>query len=414
MRLFYRLLFFWLGFMGLVACGEVDTITPTAVTLPAMVTSAPTLPPTATTAATPLAPTIPPDVTSPATLTPIATTAPTEPPPVVAIPTVEGALLDPGFQMQKFADLYRPTSLAFDSNGRLYATSVDGTIHVFVDNNGDGTADINSVLSSGFNVPLGITIQPGTGDIYVSSNSKISIVRDFDGDLVADEAVNFAHDLPYGRHQNDNLKFGPDGLLYISIGSTCDACAEANPMSASIVRYDTTNGQSEIYATGLRNPYDLAFEPQTGALFATDNGRDDLGLDAPGEELNLIVQGGNYGWPTCWDEAQGTDCAGMLTAVAFFEPHSSANSLDFYSGSQFPAAYQNNAFVGITGSWLKDDVQTGIRRVVLHKVGDSYQSEVYWFARWPGRPLGLIQGPDGALYVGDYDQNAIYRISYVH
>ena len=126
-----------------------------------------------------------------------------------------------------------------------------------------------------------------------------------------------------------------------------------------------------------------------------------------------ITIGGNYGWPNCWNEGEGSDCAGTQTAVAFFEPHSSANGLDFYAGDQFPAEYQNNAFVAIFGTFLTDGVQTGIARVQLTPDGNSYQSTVSWFAQWPdGRSLPLIVGPDGALYVGDYINSAIYRISY--
>jgi glucose/arabinose dehydrogenase len=135
-------------------------------------------------------------------------------------------------------------------------------------------------------------------------------------------------------------------------------------------------------------------------------------LGSPFEELNHIVTGGDYGWPNCWNEGEGSDCTGTETAVAFFEPHSSANGLDFYTGSQFPAEYQNNAFVAIFGTFLADGVATGIARVQLTPDGDSYQSTVSWFAQWPdGRPLPLIMGPDGALYVGDYINSVIYRIS---
>lgn len=330
-----------------------------------------------------------------------------------AIIDVPGASVPEGFSFVKYADIFRPTALAFDANGRLYATSVDGTIHVFSDTDQNGRADEDVTFSSGFNTPLGITVHEPTGDVYVSSNTKISVLRDVDGDLVADEVANFVNDLPVGLHQNDNLKFGPDGLLYIGVGSTCDVCYEDDPRSATIMRFDINTQQGEVFATGLRNPYDLAFHPLTGALFATDNGRDDLGLEVPREELNHIVQGSNYGWPDCWDDGQGSGCTGTETAVSFFESHASANSIDFYTGNRFPANYRYSAYVAVFGSWLKDDVKTGVVRVILTPNGDSYTSQQVWFATWPGAmPLGLIEGPDGALYVGDFINGGIYRISY--
>ncbi|MFQ5419338.1 MAG: PQQ-dependent sugar dehydrogenase [Anaerolineae bacterium] len=354
----------------------------------------------------------------PPTATPTATPTNTPRPTPVAVVEVAGASLPPGFSFVKFADFVRPTSLTADADGRIYATSQDGSIGVFEDVDGDGRADVDHLFSSGFYIPLGITIRPGTNDVWVSSNSKISILRDTDSDFVADEAVNFVNGLPVGLHQNDNLKFGPDGMLYMGVGSTCDACAEADSRSATIMRFDPETGEGEVFATGMRNPYDLAFHPFTGDLLATDNGRDGLGMDAPGEELNHIIQGGDYGFPDCWDDGQGPGCDGTITAIAFFEPHASADSLDFYTGDKFPPPYLPEGtavslFVGVFGSWLKTEAETGIAHVRLTPDGDSYQTEVAWFAQWPGgMPLGLIVGTDGALYVGDYINDAIYRISY--
>ena len=162
----------------------------------------------------------------------------------------------------------------------------------------------------------------------------------------------------------------------------------------------------------MRNPYDIAFRPGSGELFATDNGRDDLGMDMPFEELNHIVQGGDYGYPNCWNEQNQPGCESTTPAIAFFEAHSSADGLDFYRGQNFPIEFRGNAFVTIFGSWLKSGVQTGIQRVVLSPDGKS--SETSWFVRFPTgvMPLPIIFGPDGALYVGDYINGVIYRISY--
>lgn len=409
------LLLLWVG----MACGLPTTSTSVQTEIPPPIESSATSPPAAT---------IPPATATalPPTETALPTTAPTDTSPT-ATPTQEpipeavielaGAELPPGFSIVQFATLYRPTALAFDPNTdsvRLYAASADGSIHVLADNNGDGRADNNIIFAEGFSWPLGITIQPGSGDVYVSSNTLISVLRDFDGDFVADEVSPFVENLPVGRHQNDNLKFGPDELLYIGIGSTCDACYEEDPRSATIMRFDVTTGIGEVFATGMRNPYDLAFHPETGDLFATDNGRDDLGDDLPHEELNHIVEGGDYGFPDCWSDLQGPGCAGTIEAVALFRAHSSANSIDFYTGDRFPAEYHQRAFVLLFGSWLVDGIPTGIIQVDLTRDGDRYTAETDWFARFPDgiNPLGLISGPDGALYVGDYINDAIYRISY--
>lgn len=346
-----------------------------------------------------------------ATSTEIPTAIPTVP---SAIIELDGAELPPGFSIIKFADIYRPTAFAFDNLGRLYVTSTDSNVYLLNDNNNDGRADSQTTFAAGYYLPLGITVRASTGDVYVSHQGGITVLSDTDGDGKADTTRVLVENLPTDLHQNDNLKFGPDGWLYMGLGSTCDACPESNPKSATILRFNVDTGASEVYATGLRNPYDIAFHPSTGDLFSTDNGRDDLGMDAPFEELNHIIQGGNYGWPTCWNAQDQPGCENTIPPVAFFESHSSADGLDFYYGDRFPAEYRNNAFVSIFGSWLKPNVQTGIQRVVLNSDGGKYTGTPSWFVRFPAgvMPLPLLFGPNGALYVGDYINNIIYRISY--
>jgi glucose/arabinose dehydrogenase len=331
-----------------------------------------------------------------------------------SINELPGAELPPGFSLLKFAAVERPTGFAFDVRGRMYVTSQNGNIYLLQDQDGDGRADPPTVFSSGYEFPLGVAVHDPSGDIYVSHLGQISILRDTDGDGRAQGVQLFAGGFPYDKHQNDNLEFGPDGRLYMGLGSTCDACQDPDPRSAAILRFDINSAQSEVFATGMRNPYDIAFHPLTGELFATDNGRDDLGMEAPFEELNHIIQGGDYGYPDCWNEQDQPGCENSIPAIAFFEAHSSANSLDFPRGENFPSEYRENLFVTIFGSWLKSGVQTGIQRVVLTRAGESYEGQAEWFIRFPegAMPLPLLFGPDGALYVGDYTNNAIYRISW--
>lgn len=352
---------------------------------------------------------------TPTILPPTSTEAPTSIPTIPdSIVELNGAEVQPGFSLIKFADLYRPTAFTFDAQGRMYVTSQDGNVYILSDDNQDGHADSRFTFATGFYFPLGVTVHKSTGDVYVSHQGKITLLRDTNNDNRSDVQKVFADNLPFELHQNDNLKFGPDGWLYIGVGSACNACNDPDPRSASILRFNIDTGESEIYATGLRNPFDIAFYPPTGELFATDNGRDDLGMDAPFEELNHIVQGGNYGYPDCWNEQDMPDCENSIPAVAFFESHSSANGLDFYIGEKFPAEYRNNAFVSIFGSWLKPNVQTGISRVILAPNGSTYKGETSWFVRFPAgvMPLPLLFGSDDALYIGDYINDAIYRISY--
>ena len=338
--------------------------------------------------------------------------------PVASVPvsTVEldGAELQPGFSLIKFADLYHPTAFAFDSQGSMYVTSQDGNVYLLQDNDQDGRADSRVTFSSGYYFPLGVTVHSETGDVYVSHQGKITVLSDTDDDGKADVQELLVDDLPFDVHMNNNLKFGPDGWLYVGVGSACKSCDDTDPRSATIMRFNLDSGRGEVYAKGLRNAFDIAFHPETRDLFATDNGRDDLGMEVPFEELNHIIKNGDYGYPDCWNEQDTPGCEDTIPAVAFFEAHSSANGLDFYSGETFPAEYRGNAFVSIFGSWLKPNVQTGIQRIVLISSGTTYTSKTSWFVRFPAgvMPLPLLFGPDDVLYVGDYVNDAIYRISY--
>lgn len=393
-----------------------DPVVEPVATEPAAVDTDTPVPPIAAATNTPVPPPTAPPLPTSTPLPPTAVPVPTVPSEVLI--EVDNVELPPGFSMTKFTTAQRPVALTFDKAGYLWTTHQFGEIYVQKDTTGDGRADFRQQFSFGFDWPNGIAIHPDSGDIYVSQKGKISILRDFDGDFVADEVVNFIDGLPFGLHHGNSLIFADDGWLYMGLGSTCDACDEVDERSATIMRFNTDTGESEIYATGLRNPFDLAFHPETGAMFATDNGRDDLGDTMPREELNHIVKGFDYGWPNCWDAGLGDDCAGTKQAVGYFQAHSSTNALQFYTADQFPTEYHNILFATVFGSWFVPDIiQQGIQQITITPDGGSYSAETEWFMQWDGWMVGIALGPDGALYFGDYnisdpEAGAIYRISY--
>ncbi len=428
-------LFLLLLSLLLVACQGNET-TPTEVVAPPETTAATELPPatalpTLTSAVIVTEQTEPttdaPPTDAPPTDTPLpptevpppptATTAPDPAPPTEVIIEMDGAQLPPGFSVIEYAALPRPTGLTFDDQGRLWATNHVGEIWVFDDADDDGRADFEQQYAFGFIVPVGIAVHPDNGDVYISQEGKITIARDTNGDLSADQYESIVSDLPFGLHKNNNLKFGPDGMLYMGVGSTCNECVEVDARSATVMRFDTTTGAGEVIATGLRNVYDIAFHPTTGQLFATENGRDDLGQNQPPEELNLIVEGADYGWPDCWGTGGGSNCEGTAAPTANFEAHSSINGVTFYTGDRFPRLYRGDLYTSNFGSW-QYPLQMGIQRVELTDNGNGgFTANTSWFLRADQNLLPLIEGPDGALYFGTYDINdpsigAIYRISY--
>jgi glucose/arabinose dehydrogenase len=271
----------------------------------------------------------------------------------------------PGFDWNLFADptgvpefatsaYAGPTAMAFDSRGRLFVGTLSGKILILLDNNDDGRMDQVKTFAAGVPQPLGLEFRPN-GDLYATSNvvngpGRIVRLRDLDGDDRADEQTIIVDNLPsQGDHQTDRLKFGPDGMLYFGQGSSTDNGAAIGgrpaegPLNATILRIDVDNPAINVIATGLRNPFGMAFHPDNGALFATDGGSGEVcqsgncGEDlAPPEEVNWVVPGGNYGFPQCEGSptADRPGCAGVRPPLIQYPRHLTPTSLAFYTGPQ--------------------------------------------------------------------------------
>ena len=305
-----------------------------------------------------------------------------------------------------FLGLSNPTSIAVSGEGTVYVSEQDGAIAALTDDDSDGTADSVRLYARGFVAPLGLLHHEDI--LYVSHRGGVTALTDFNGDGQVDDIEAIVSDLPVGIHQNNGLALGPDGKLYLTLGSTCNACRERSELSASVLRLNPDGSDVGVFSSGLRNVYDIAFHPEDGTLFGADNGRDELELHVP-EELNLLVDGGNYGWPDCWGDGQGSSCEGTLPPIVEMEERSSANGLLFYTGSMFPEEYANDLFIVQWGSHLRDTGRK-IVRVELEKDGESYTAEVSDFALGIDRPLDAAQASDGSLLVADHGSGAIYRI----
>ena len=240
--------------------------------------------------------------------------------------------------------------MAFDSRGRLFVGTYSGRILIMLDNDEDGRVDQIKTFATGLVQPLGLEFR-ANGDLYLTSNplggaGRIIRLRDTNGDDVADQSTIIIDGLPSeGDHQTDRLKFGPDGFLYFGQGSSTDAGTPkpGRPgerlYNASLLRIDVDNPSISVVATGLRNPFGMAFHPENGQLFTTDGGSGELGQlpdIAPFEEINWIVQSAYYGFPGCEGPPIAGDpaCAGVRGPIATFSPHMTPTSITFYTGPQ--------------------------------------------------------------------------------
>ena len=312
-----------------------------------------------------------------------------------------------GYRAERYAEgLAQPTALAFGPDGRLYVALLSGEIVVIA---GPGATPQNYI--SGLERPLGLVWR--NADLYIMSQGTLSVFPN--SGVMAGKRRDLLSNIPTAGMQNNNLVLGADDWLYVGIGSLCDHCQPDNQISGQIRRLRPDGSGWQTYATGLRNAFGLTVAPD-GTLWGTDNGREGLPSGLPPEELNRIVAGGDYGWPRCYGnripdlQSGGTaqNCAKTIPPVATFPAHASPVGLVFYTGDAFAPDDNGALFVGLAGSWDRSaGVGRRIMRVRLHRDAPAETSD--WSTGW-GRPVGLINTPDGALLIADLDRGTITRI----
>jgi glucose/arabinose dehydrogenase len=356
-----------------------------------------------------------PTATVTVTDTPVAT--PTETPPPVVIPNTPPATeitLPPGFTAYRLAEnFFRATTVALAPDGTVFVSERHGSIFRMVDADGNGVFEERAPFDDGYNEVTGLVFA-ADGTLYISNRGKVTTARDTDGDGAADQTQDAITDLPRGRHQNDGLVFGPDGKLYLTLGSTCDDCDEADSLSASILQANPDGSDLRVYARGLRNPYDLVFDGE-GRLWATDNGSDTP--CATIDELNLIVDGGDYGWPY---GADGCDpITDGIPPLAGLGLHTASTGIDFYDASQFPAEYAGNLFLTLWGSIVNppDPVAQVLMRAVIGDGPSGPTATTEVFGSGFQHPIDVVVDRDGTLLVLDYGSESqgggvLYRIVY--
>jgi glucose/arabinose dehydrogenase len=223
---------------------------------------------------------------------------------VVARPfRLEELKVPPGFQVSIFAKLsVSPRLIAFGPNGVLYASARDAGMVIAVREHKDSV-----VVLRDLNGPHSISFRGN--DLYIAVNDGVLRFRDaVTDDLLIRSPGERLLFLPEGgQHSSRTARIGPDDRLYVTAGSTCNFCVESDPRRAAMMRYDIDGASEIVLARGLRNSVDFAWHPVTGELWALDNGGDGLGEDEPPEEINVIQDGGDYGWPDCIGNGRGVD-----------------------------------------------------------------------------------------------------------
>ncbi|HEV7379516.1 MAG TPA: PQQ-dependent sugar dehydrogenase [Dyadobacter sp.] len=336
-----------------------------------------------------------------------------------------------GFKVSKFAEgLGKPRMLVSSESGHVYASDREaGIVMMLRDTDGDGKADEKKTVAN---------IKQVHG-LYIHKNRMYMVavkqvyVADIQPDGSLDQPSMLISDLPDGgQHPNRTLAFGPDEKMYLSVGSTCNSCPEPNPENATMLRAEEDGSNRKVFAKGLRNTIGFGWHPQTKQLWGMDHGIDWLGDDEQKEELNVITQNADYGWPYVYGEGKynpGDRPKGDTTYQQYlskttlpmltYQAHSAPMAMAFYTGSQFPAEYRNDAFVAMRGSWNRSS-PVGYKIVRIHfeegkpvrfedfVTGFTIEDNKSHF----GRLAGLTVHKDGSLLFSDDTNGVIYQVTY--
>jgi hypothetical protein len=333
-----------------------------------------------------------------------------------------------GFTVSIFADnLPNARSLALGDNGVVFVgTGARGAVYAVQDSNSDGVADRRYVIANGLYMPNGVAYKDNT--LYVAEVNRIIRFDRISQQLASPPKPVVVYDqFPSEQHHGwKYLRFGPDNKLYTTVGAPCNICEPEKPIYSSLVRLNADGSGFEILARGIRSSVGFDWQPETDALFFSDNGRDYMGDDLPPDELNQwTTTGEHFGFPYCHggdipdpELSAGKKCRQFTAPVWKFKAHAAPLGLRFYRGKQFPDEFKNQLFVAEHGSWNRSEPQG--YRVVLVKFKQSkpVAEQVFidgWLTKTGkvlGRPVDILEMPDGSLLISDDKRGVIYKVEH--
>ncbi|MBI3486158.1 PQQ-dependent sugar dehydrogenase [Candidatus Daviesbacteria bacterium] len=343
-----------------------------------------------------------------------------------AIPNIPFQLPS-GFTIHVFAsNLGNPRDLEFSPGGTLLVSNPNSNeVLALPDKNSDGVAENKRIVISGENHPHGLAFY--NGKLFVADVDKVVRFNWDENSLTATKDKTLFSLPENNDHNNRTIIFDILGKIYISVGSTCNVCIEKSQLSGTILVSD--GDDPKVFAKGLRNAPFMAFNPSTKELWATEMGRDYLGDNLPPDEINIIHNNLDYGFPFCYgtkihdnnlDPSNARNCDNTISPIFEIPAHSAPLGLTFINSSQFLSSWQNDLLVSYHGSWNRSS-PIGYKVVHLKVSGNSITSSEDFLTGFIsssatqssealGRPVDLIFDSFGNLYLSDDKAGAVYII----
>ncbi|HUP27319.1 MAG TPA: PQQ-dependent sugar dehydrogenase [Chloroflexia bacterium] len=336
------------------------------------------------------------------------------------------AVLPQGFQATEYArGLRAPRLLTVGPDGTVYVAEQDGgRISALPDKDHNGKAEERITVADGLDGPNSVIYYSNT--LIIGEHTRVSQVElGSDGKGAGRKVLVPA--LPgNGSHATKTVLVGPDGRLYLSMGSTCNVCNDDDERRAAVTAYNLDGTGQKLFARGLRNAVGLALNPWTQKIWASNNGRDLMGDNVPPETVYELSEGLDAGWPRCHagtiidpDFGSNGACEGVAKPVVAAHAHMAPLGIAFYKDGPFPVPYNNSLYIAFHGSWNSSSkVGYKVMRVPLKDGQVSGEPEDFMtgFLRSDdvvdGRPAGVAVGQDGSLFVSDDRGGFIYRVAW--
>ena len=337
--------------------------------------------------------------------------------------------MPPGLTASVFARLGGVRFMALGPDGAVYVSRPRaGEIVRVLDGDGDGVAEARTVVVARLDRPHGLAFHGGF--LYIANTDGVVRVRlGADGKATTPPQRLNSYSSG-GGHWTRSLAFGADSAMYVAVGSSCNLCVERSPDRAAVMRYDADGRNGRVYSSGLRNAVGIAMHPVTKQIWVTQNERDNLPPnheDLPPEEINILQDGADYGWPYCYgnripspDRAfnDPTRCARTIPPALEMQAHSAPLGMTFLDRATILSPeMRGDALVAFHGSWNRS-VPTGAK-VVRVRIQDgrpvAYEDFISGWQgpngrRW-GRPVDVLVHRDGSILISDDAEGVIYRVS---